>query len=516
MPQIEKTISRDASLIAIEYWYKGAVDSFDQFYGFSLYPEQAYIYRNGIFEFYRDNERLFNELPYKIRDWLKDGNEKKLHSIYKQLTDSLQWFKKLELSSDMSDEAIMNILYEAGNHFMLGFPGIFTTHWVPIMHNKHKDEKLFDQKFINEIIQWRKSVGNIFYDKGVSTIDMILEEIARRKKWKIENVRLLTIEELKQSVKSTVLPKGVINKRRKIVFAYVDFQVVYEPDIESKLAEMNYEIKEPIIENIKEIKGNPAYSGVVQGTVKVVFNKHQLDKIKDGDILIAPMTSPWYLPIMKKVAAFVTDEGGITCHAAIIARELNKPCIIGTKLATKIFKDGDMVEVDANNGIVKKIKQKIIIVDRNDNIIGYKDAEVLKKEDIYRVSALWVTNSNKEILLARRHRSKSHHPRKWGPAVAGTVDEGESYEENIIKEAEEELGLKNIKPIPGPKTKTEGKYHHFTQWYTLIIDKNISEFKIQKDEVEEIKWFSREELSKELETHPKEFLPRIKKYLELF
>ena len=214
MPQIEKTISRDASLIAIEYWYKGAVDSFDQFYGFPLYPEQTYIYRNGIFEYYRDNERLFNELPYKVRDWLKDGNEKKLYSIYEQLTDSLQWFKKLELNSEMSDEAIMNILYEAGNNFMLGFSGIFTTHWIPIMHNKHKGEELFDQKLIDKIIQWRESAGNIFYDRSVSTIDMILEEIARRNNWSIEHVRLLTTEELKQSVASTVLPKGVISKNQ--------------------------------------------------------------------------------------------------------------------------------------------------------------------------------------------------------------------------------------------------------------------------------------------------------------
>ena len=59
---------------------------------------------------------------------------------------------------------------------------------------------------------------------------------------------------------------------------------------------------------------------------------------------------------MKRAIAFVTDEGGITCHAAIIAREMKKPCIIGTKVATKILKDGDMVEVDANKGTVKIIK----------------------------------------------------------------------------------------------------------------------------------------------------------------
>ena len=62
-----------------------------------------------------------------------------------------------------------------------------------------------------------------------------------------------------------------------------------------------------------------------------------------------------FIGAMEKAAAFVTDEGGITCHAAIIAREMKKPCIIGTKNATKVLKDGDIVEVDANTGIVKII-----------------------------------------------------------------------------------------------------------------------------------------------------------------
>jgi len=60
---------------------------------------------------------------------------------------------------------------------------------------------------------------------------------------------------------------------------------------------------------------------------------------------------------MKKAAAFVTDEGGITCHAAIVARELKKPCIIGTKIATQALKDGDEVEVDADKGAVKLLKE---------------------------------------------------------------------------------------------------------------------------------------------------------------
>ena len=67
------------------------------------------------------------------------------------------------------------------------------------------------------------------------------------------------------------------------------------------------------------------------------------------------MTFPHFIPAMEKAAAFVTDEGGILCHAAIVSREMKKPCIIATKNATKTLKDGEMVEVDAEKGTVKKI-----------------------------------------------------------------------------------------------------------------------------------------------------------------
>lgn len=77
--------------------------------------------------------------------------------------------------------------------------------------------------------------------------------------------------------------------------------------------------------------------------------------MKKGDILIAHMTNPDLVTGMKIAGAIVTETGGITCHASIVSRELGKPCIIGTKIATRIFKDGDLVEVDANKGIVKKL-----------------------------------------------------------------------------------------------------------------------------------------------------------------
>lgn len=166
-------------------------------------------------------------------------------------------------------------------------------------------------------------------------------------------------------------------------------------------------------------------------------------------------------------------------------------------------------------------KLKILIVDKNDEIIGYKERGTLNDEkDIYRVSALWVTNSKSEILLAQRSFDKNNDPGKWGPAVAGTVDEGESYEDNIYKEAEEELGIKDIEFELGPKTSTlerlGAKHLHFTQWFTVVIDKNIKDFKIQEDEVEQIKWFSKEEILRINKKNPEFFLTGVKEKVKLF
>ena len=104
------------------------------------------------------------------------------------------------------------------------------------------------------------------------------------------------------------------------------------------------------------IKGNSACLGKAIGRAKIVFSKEEINKVKKGDILMTTMTSPDYIMAMKKASAIVTDEGGITCHAAIISRELGVPCIVGTGNATKIFKEGDLVKVDANKGIVEKIQ----------------------------------------------------------------------------------------------------------------------------------------------------------------
>jgi len=109
------------------------------------------------------------------------------------------------------------------------------------------------------------------------------------------------------------------------------------------------------VKNKKIVKGFTAYTGKAEGVVRVIFSRKDYGKIKKGDILVAVNTSPDYSLIIKKAAAIVVDEGGLLCHAAIIAREMKKPCIVGTKTATSAFKDGDIVEVDAGRGTIRKI-----------------------------------------------------------------------------------------------------------------------------------------------------------------
>lgn len=157
------------------------------------------------------------------------------------------------------------------------------------------------------------------------------------------------------------------------------------------------------------------------------------------------------------------------------------------------------------------------VVDENDNIIWYKAKDDIDPiHEYYRVSALRVTNSQWEILIAQRAFTKSHNPGQRWPAVAGTIEKWESYEDNIIKEAEEELWITNISFTIWPKYKIEEKRHYFWQRFFAKIDKDISQFTIQEEEVAAIKRISAKELEKDIGEHPEKYVNNMKKYLKEF
>lgn len=106
-----------------------------------------------------------------------------------------------------------------------------------------------------------------------------------------------------------------------------------------------------------ELTGEIANKGIARGVVRVIFATDEFHKMQKGDVLVTSMTTPDFVILMQKASAIVTDMGGLLCHAAIVSRELGKPCIIGTKFATQILKDGDLVEVDADKGVVRILKR---------------------------------------------------------------------------------------------------------------------------------------------------------------
>ncbi len=120
---------------------------------------------------------------------------------------------------------------------------------------------------------------------------------------------------------------------------------------EERKAEVNYS-------HITEVGGTPASPGKASGRAVVLHSITELDRVRKGDILIAASTVPAFVPAMERAAAIVTNEGGLLSHAAIVSREFRKPCIVGTKIATKVFKTGDLVEVDAIKGVVRKLQQR--------------------------------------------------------------------------------------------------------------------------------------------------------------
>jgi phosphohistidine swiveling domain-containing protein len=112
--------------------------------------------------------------------------------------------------------------------------------------------------------------------------------------------------------------------------------------------------------NVEEeflVSGTPASRGSAQGRACIALGKEHFHKIKKGDILVTTMTTPDFIEVAHLISGLVTDRGGVVCHAAILAREFNIPCVVGCQTATTTIKDGDQVRLDAVSGIVVSVIQ---------------------------------------------------------------------------------------------------------------------------------------------------------------
>ncbi len=191
-----------------------------------------------------------------------------------------------------------------------------------------------------------------FYKNNSAMFANVAKLISKQTGYAKENILMMNRDELLRFVKTREIPaEDLLSSRYERSSVYFTKRKIYFLS-----AEETNKIEKTWIRDAKwqELKGKSAFVGKVKGRCWVILDYHQAI-IKKDEILVTGMTDPNYLFLMKKAAAIITDGGGMLSHAAIAARELKKPCIIGTKIATKVLQDGDMVEVDANKGIVRRI-----------------------------------------------------------------------------------------------------------------------------------------------------------------
>ena len=208
------------------------------------------------------------------------------------------------------------------------------------------------------IKDYRKHV----YQKSYVAMDRILQVMANRLSMGLKDIKYLVLEEIEDALLNNKKEKyHKITQQRLEACCYRvkkgEIKVYQGEEAKTMFNEIkNKEEKNKPKQKITQLKGMIAYKGKVQGRVRIVLVESDVKKVEIGDILVSSATNPDLIVGMKKAAAFVTDSGGIISHAAIVSREMKKPCVVGTREATHLLKDGDLVEVDADNGIVTILK----------------------------------------------------------------------------------------------------------------------------------------------------------------
>ncbi len=184
----------------------------------------------------------------------------------------------------------------------------------------------------------------------------LIRETARRLRLRVGDMEWLRNDEVCALLAGGEFDHEEVRRRKQAVAILVTRKNFAIWSGEEAIRVREREIRPPSLLQ-QDVQGKGVTIGSARGIVRVCRGAQDaLQKVRRGDVLVCPMTLPDYVPAMKRAAAIITDEGGVTCHAAIISRELGIPCIVGTKIATQVLKDGDLVEVDADKGIVKVIE----------------------------------------------------------------------------------------------------------------------------------------------------------------
>jgi phosphohistidine swiveling domain-containing protein len=243
------------------------------------------------------------------------------------------------------------------------------------IRNVEKFFALLNEHFVyHHAVYWAGTYLNQYYSQKSSVKHLKIIDLARKRdelilpateKWLAKNspdCLLLTPQECVDYIYHKKRPRPAeLEKRNKASFVYLNHSkmIILTGQKAKKCQERYVRIfMKRFGFQEKSFRGKSVFHGKYKGLVRVITRFEDFIDLKRGEILATPMTIPEYIKYIKKVGAIITDEGGLLSHASILARELKIPCIIGTKIATKVLKNGDLVEVDADKGIVKILKSK--------------------------------------------------------------------------------------------------------------------------------------------------------------
>ncbi len=235
--------------------------------------------------------------------------------------------------------------------------GIYNCFWRYIGDGQNI---VLSQEQVSVISRQREAVAKVYPD--VEKLLMVAVEVfGKEYGFDGDLLRYLTLHELqdREDLVLSSIEIDQLTRRRENYFYLYEYDshrelLTTEAGTLETIQQKYFTVSEARI--ISELYGTSAFVGKVKGrVVNLAEEKVSEDTLGEDTILVTVMTHPSDISLIKKSKALVTDEGGVLCHAAIVAREFEIPCVIGTKIATKIFRNGDMVEVDATVGVVKKI-----------------------------------------------------------------------------------------------------------------------------------------------------------------
>ncbi|MBC8500574.1 MAG: hypothetical protein ISS25_03395 [Nanoarchaeota archaeon] len=235
---------------------------------------------------------------------------------------------------------------------------------INYLKNRLEKEKETQQKLLEKYDEPVLKVASAFVylkdlykesiNKAILYSDDLFKEIARRTDKSEEFIKKLTQEETVDLLKGIQPNENLIKERIQHSVIICDHQrLTILSGKDANKFEKDYLVK--LYAKEKEFKGRTASRGYGKGRVKVVLSVDDFGKVEQGDILTVMNTSPEFVPIMKKASAIIAEDGALSSHVSVISREFGIPCVVGIDVITSILKDGDLVEVDADKGVIKKL-----------------------------------------------------------------------------------------------------------------------------------------------------------------